>query len=195
MAGIGSMYHSATGQQSPHCIHAIGIGKTGAYMVEALLRTGEIEDMLEDPRCRFTGLAVDIGDQDMGELREYANGLQGRLKERGIPTDRAQVRTVGLPVPSKDEVLTSLNRWREFLKMEYPRYYWNPNYEPWLPGDLEMPEAGQHFPRAVAKAIYGAEYYQGGEIAQALDDFAGSVMRSESTPIVAVVFSLAGGTG
>ena len=33
-----SLYHSATGSQSPHCIHALGIGKTGAYMVEALLR-------------------------------------------------------------------------------------------------------------------------------------------------------------
>src|SRR5436305_1811154 len=80
-----SMYHSATGNQSPHCIHAIGIGKTGAYMVEALLRTGEIEDLLEDHRARFTGLAIDIGDQDMHELREYANGFNARLDERGIP--------------------------------------------------------------------------------------------------------------
>ena len=122
-----SMYHSATGSQSPHCIHAIGIGKPGAYMVEALLRTGEIEDMLEDPRARFTGLAIDIGDRDMHELNEYANGFNGRLDERGIPRDRAQVRTVALEVPERAELQTSLNRWREFLKMEYPRYYWNPN--------------------------------------------------------------------
>jgi len=47
-----SMYHSATGNQSPHCIHAIGIGKTGAYMVEALLRTGEIEDNEIDTKLR-----------------------------------------------------------------------------------------------------------------------------------------------
>ena len=67
-------------RQSPHCIHAIGIGKTGAYMVEALLRTGEIEDMLEDPRARFTGLSIDIGeDQDQHELKEYASGFDQRL--------------------------------------------------------------------------------------------------------------------
>ncbi len=96
-----SMYHSATGAQAPHCIHAIGIGKTGAYMVEALLRTGEIEDMLEDPRARFTGLSIDIGDQDQHELKEYASGFDQRLEERGIPTDRAQVRTVSLDVPEK----------------------------------------------------------------------------------------------
>ena len=71
-----SMYHSATGAQSPHCIHAIGIGKTGAYMVEALLRTGEIEDMLEDPRARFTGLSIDIGEQDHAR----AEGVRERLR-------------------------------------------------------------------------------------------------------------------
>ena len=128
-----SLYHSATGSQSPHCIHAVGLGKTGAYMVEALLRTGEIEDQLDDKRARFTGLSIDIGDQDQHELKEYAGGFEQRLAERDIPLDRHQVRTVSLEVPSSEELRTSLNRWREYLKMEYPRYYWNPNYEPWLP--------------------------------------------------------------
>ena len=52
-----SMYHSATGVQSPHCIHVVGIGRTGAAYVEALLRTGEIEDQLLDPRATFAALA------------------------------------------------------------------------------------------------------------------------------------------
>ena len=48
-----SMYHSATGVQSPHCLHAIGIGRTGMAYIEALLRTGEAEDLLADPRATF----------------------------------------------------------------------------------------------------------------------------------------------
>ena len=36
-----SMYHSATGEQAPHCIHVVGIGRTGAGYVDGLLRTGE----------------------------------------------------------------------------------------------------------------------------------------------------------
>jgi hypothetical protein len=190
------MYHSATGNQSPHCIHAIGIGKTGAYMVEALIRTGEIEDMLEDSRARFTGLVVDIGDQDMHEVREYANGLKGRLDERGIPSDRAQVRTVALEMPSKTELMTSLNRWREYLKMEYPRYYWNPNYEPWLPSDLELPKAGESCPRAISKAVYGHYYYQEPRMLEKeLDDFVASINKSKLPSIVLVFFSMTGGTG
>jgi hypothetical protein len=191
-----SMYHSATGSQSPHCIHAIGIGKTGAYMVEALLRTGEIEDMLEDPRARFTGLAIDIGDQDMHELREYASGFNARLDERGIPRERAQVRTVGLEVPDREDLQTSLNRWREYLKLEYPRYYWNPNYEPWLPADLELPKAGDSFPRAVAKAIYGHYYYgEPRSLDKELDAFVQSINDTKLPSIVLVFFSMAGGTG
>ncbi len=54
-------------------------------MVEALLRTGEIEDMLEDPRARFTGLSIDIGDQDQHELKEYASGFDQRLDRTRNP--------------------------------------------------------------------------------------------------------------
>ncbi len=191
-----SLYHSATGAQAPHCIHAIGIGKTGAYMVEALIRTGEIEDMLEDPRARFTGLSIDIGDQDQHELKEYIGGFNQRLAERDIPTDRAQVRAISLDVPEKSDLMSSLNRWREFLKMEYPRYYWNPNYEPWLPADTEMPKAGDSIPRAISKAIYG-HYYYGGEktLEKELDDFVASINATKLPSIVLVFFSMTGGTG
>ncbi|MCW2567252.1 MAG: hypothetical protein JWN54_1349, partial [Mycobacterium sp.] len=191
-----SLYHSATGSQAPHCIHAIGIGKTGAYMVEALMRTGEIEDMLEDPRARFTALAVDIGDQDMHELKEYGRGLGQRLAERNIPTERAQVRTVALDVPDREDLMTSLNRWREYLKMEYPRYYWNPNYEPWLPSDVDMPKAGDSFPRAVSKAIYGHYYYgEDKTLESELNAFVDSINATKLPSIVLVFFSMAGGTG
>ena len=74
-----SMYHSATGVQAPHCIHAIGIGRTGMAYIEALLRTGEIEDLLTDPRATFAAMIVDIGDQDMGVVTDYAHSFKKRL--------------------------------------------------------------------------------------------------------------------
>ncbi len=208
MSGL-SMYHSATGAQSPHCIHAIGIGKTGAQMVDALIRTGEIEDQLQDPRARFTALAVDIGDEDLRGVREYADGFDSRLEERGIPTDRAQIRTVGIPVPSRDELMGSLRRYREFLKREYPRYDWNPTSEPWLPSDVELrggskrrtlqleePDPEQHFQRAVAKAIYGRAYYdEPRTLERELEAFAQSIDQTKLPSMVLIFFSLGGGTG
>ena len=204
-----SLYHSATGKQAPHCIHAIGIGKAGTYMVDALLRTGEIEDLLEDKRARFTALSVDIGDQDQQQFRNYGQGLLERLKSRDIPTERAQIRTVSMEVPSREDLFAKLRRYREYLKIEYPRYYWNPNYEPWLPEDVEIPEAGtgrvvegttvastHHFPRAISKAIYNTEYYEDGPVAQALDEFAKSINDTKQLPsIVLICFGMGGGTG
>src|SRR4028119_1493774 len=102
-----SLYHSATGKQAPHCIHAIGIGKAGTYMVDALLRTGEIEDLLEDKRARFTALSVDIGDQDQQQFRNYGQGFLERLEDRDIPAERAQIRTARMAGPSRDELLAA----------------------------------------------------------------------------------------
>jgi hypothetical protein len=64
-------------------------------------------------------------------------------------------------VPSKEDFFEGMNRTREFLKLEYPRYYWNPNFESYVPKKYVMPKAGEHFPRAVAKGIYANAYYAG----------------------------------
>ena len=191
-----SMYNSATGVQSPHCIHVVGIGRTGMAYVEALLRTGEIEDLLEDPRATFAAMMLDIGDQDMGVVTDYANSFKKRLESRGIPSDRFQYQAIALPVPSKEELFEGLNRTREFLKLEYPRYYWNPNYESYIPHKYQLPKEGEHFPRAVAKAIYANAYYAGSRpMDVALRQFVAQVERATLPSMVLVAFSMAGGTG
>ena len=93
---------------------------------------------MSDSSQRFTALAVDSGDRDLIQIEELAKTL---------PADRSQVKTVALEVPSRDELFSSLRRYREYLKLEYPRYYWNPNYEPWLPDNITIPVAGEQFPR------------------------------------------------
>lgn len=191
-----SLYHSSTGQQSPHCVHIVGVGRTGAGYVDALLRQGEIEDVLEDPRARFAALIVDIGQQDMQEAMDYAAGFKERLRSRNIPEERFHFEAIPLEVPSRDSLFQTLRRYREFLKLEYPRYYWNPNYEPWLPGDIKLPTAGEHFPRALAKAIYGKAYYDGDRpLDGALARFARHVDGATLPSIVLVCFGLGGGTG
>ncbi len=179
--------HRTGAEEGPFSIHILGLGRTGASVIEQLLSSPP-KGFLEDPRTRFTALAVDIGDGDLEPVREAASAA-------GLPEDRSQVRTVDLGVPSRDDFFASLRRYREYLKVEFPRYYWNPNYEPWLPEDLEMPQAEDHIPRAVSKGIYNREYYEDGPIAEELDAFAKSINASKTVPIVFVVFSLTGGTG
>jgi hypothetical protein len=162
--------HHAGDHEGPFSLHVLGLGPTGAAL---------ISQIAADAPDGFTALAVDIG--DLSGVRDAAGD--------------AAVRTVELPIPTRVQLSTALNRYREFLKMEYPRYYWNPNYEPWLPGDLEIPGPGEKMPRAMAKAIYGSEYYQNREITQALDAFAAGVFASEKTPLVVVAFSLGESVG
>ena len=191
-----SLYHSATGVQAPHCMHVVGIGRTGAGYVEALLRTGEIEDLLQDPRARFAALVVDIGDQDMEVVRDYASSFYKRLESRGIPADRFLFESIALPVPDREEFFEGLNRTREFLKLEYPRYYWNPNFESYVPHKLAMPKAGEHFPRVVAKGIYANAYYAGDRpLDVALKKFVSHIEAATLPSLVTVCFSMAGGTG
>jgi hypothetical protein len=177
--------HRAGDHEGPFSLHVLGLGKTGADLITSIL-THQPEGFLSEPGTRFSALAVDIGDEDLAQVREAAGA---------VPAEKSFVRTVAMPVPTHADLSYALNRYREFLKMEYPRYYWNPNYEPWLPADVEIAPSTGHQSRAVAKAIYGAEYYQGGEITTALDAFAESVMSSEATPLVVVAFGMAGGVG
>jgi hypothetical protein len=193
----GSIYNSATGTQSPHCIHAIGIGRTGAAYIEALLRTGEIEDLLaSDQRATCAVMIVDIGEQDMNVAVDYANSFKQRLQSRGVSADRFNFQAIALPVPDKQEFFEGLNRTREFLKLEYPRYYWNPNFESYVSHKYKLPEAGSHFPRLVAKGIYANAYYAGDRpMDVALRSFVDTVEQAGLPSMVLVPFSIAGGTG
>ena len=170
----------------PSSIHIIGIGKAGAEFIAQTIEQAP-DDFLSDDRQRFTALAVDIGDRDLESVRAVADSL---------PSDKAQVRTLALEVPSRDELFGSLGRYREYLKLEYPRYDWNPNYEPWLPDAISIPTAGEHCPRAIAKAIYGKAYYEGDRpLDRELELFVNSVDATTCQSIVCVVFGLGGGTG
>lgn len=187
--------HEAGDHEGPFSVHVLGLGKTGANVVESFVRAAAASP-LADAEHGFSALAIDIGDQDLAGVREAAEGLTGgQAGTSGSTGATAQVRTVALPALDSTTLFSGLRRYREFLKAEFPRYYWNPNYEPWLPNDLEIPPADSHFPRALSKAIYGVEYYQGHEVAQELDAFVAGIQNSAATPIVCVVFGLAGGTG
>ena len=173
-------------QTMPFSVHVVGLGRAGANVVTQILKDAP-DDFLADDSSRFTALAIDIGGQDLGAVQEAA----GRF-----PADKAQVETLALEVPSRKDLFSSLRRYREFLKLEFPRYYWNPNYEPWLPSNTTLPKAGEPVSRSIAKAIYGRAYYDGDrEMEAALRRFAASVDATSAQSVVCVVFGLGGGTG
>ena len=156
---------------APHNVHAIGIGRTGAAYIEALIRTGEIEDHLATPGTSFAALMIDIGDDDIQVPGDYARSMNTRLKSRGIPVDRFQYEALALTVP-------------ESAKLGK------------LPKGTTLPKAGEHIPRAIAKAIFKlATEDVKAPLTMALQRFADHVKKAEQPSTVFVAFGLAGGTG
>ena len=160
--------------QPPHNVHAIGIGRTGAAHIEALLRTGEVEDLLARPGTAFAALLIDIGDDALQVPNDYARSLKARLKSRGIPEDRFRYESVALPVPEK-AALADLSK---------------------LPKTMTLPQSGEHIPRAVAKAIFTLNTATGsGPLDGALQRFAEHAGTSARPSTAFIAYGLAGGTG
>ena len=73
--------------------HVVGIGKAGAGVIAEILRG------LAPDAPKFFGLAIDIGDQDLTDLRALTATL---------PADRAEVTIIALEVPERAALLSAL---------------------------------------------------------------------------------------
>jgi hypothetical protein len=174
------------GENAAFGVHVIGLGQAGCEVVAQTL-TQAPESLLSDNGARLTALAVDVDPRTLQAVQAAAAKL---------PPGRAQVETLALEVPSPAALQASLNKQREFLQLEYPLYAWNPNYQPWVSSELALPKNTEHFPRAVAKALYSKAYYDAPRtMASALRRFAQAVDATEVESVVCIVFALAGGTG
>jgi hypothetical protein len=157
-----------TPTQASHNLHIVGIGRTGAAHVEALIRTGEIEDMLAAPGACFAALLIDIGDDDIQVPDDYAHSLKARLASRGIPAERFHYASVALPLPEAKA----------------------------LPKGAALPQDGAHVPRAVAKAVYSSHINGGtGMLDGLLQGFVAHVASASAPATVLLAYGLAGGTG
>jgi hypothetical protein len=169
--------------QLPYCLNVIGIGRSGAGYVDGLLRTGEIEDILLDPRARISAMVVDIGSKYLSRPEDYADTLKCRLEEQGIPGDNFNFQSVCLDVPKSSDLITSTTALSGSKKN-------------WINKKTDIPEAGSHFARAVAKAIYNTAYADDSTgLSEALDIFIAHLKKSELKSRIMVCFNLAGGTG
>ena len=110
--------HRVGGDQSiPLTTHVVGIGRAGANAICQIIRD------LEPDAPKFTALAIDIGDQDLRELRALA---------AKIPAERVEVTTVALTVPEPEDLFDALSRYGTFLRLEYPNHRWSDTDQPWL---------------------------------------------------------------
>lgn len=170
----------------PFGIHLVGVGKEGSRVVESFLRETP-KDLLDVPGSRFTGLVVDIGDENLSKVRSAVGKF---------PAKKSQVETVALDLPEMEDLQDTLKRYPEFLKLEYPLYHENLDSTAWLPPETLLRDNDGTIPRAVAKAVYGRAYYDGDRpMLAALRRFASSVEETGGDSIVCIVFGLGDSSG
>lgn len=186
---MGETEKKAEGRQQS--LHVIGIGRTGAVYVEAMLRTGEIEDNLVKDGVTFASLLVDIGDDDIQIANDYARSFKSRLESRKIAADRYHHEAVVLSMPDTSTFAKNLESVRPLHAASG-----GDGLLAKLPKSFEMPKVGEHTPRALARAIaVVGSYLDDKPLGAALQRFAEQVKRSQSESTVLIAFGLAGGTG
>jgi len=172
-------------------VHVIGIGRTGGVYVEALLRTGEVEDNLALEGSALAGLLIDIGTDDVNIPNDYARSLKSRLAERGIPAERLHYESFDLALPAADAFSAKLKD----ASAPYEAAGGS-NLISKLPTGLDLYGKQKHVPRAIAKAagVFGL-HLNDAPLSAALERFAAQVRSSKNTSTVLIAFGLAGGTG
>lgn len=170
-----------------YAVHLVALGSAGIGVAKAVLRSDETEQLIEDGG-ELTIWATDIDNPELQEIEEL-----GEEFSKEFTPDEAQVSVRNIETPDPEDLFETLRSYREYLKKEYPAYYWQPNYDPWIPADVDL--EADPMRRGVAKAIYGHHYYNTEILKDDLRALGDRVDETENPSHVYVAFGLGGGTG
>lgn len=167
-------------------IHVIGVGSVGTNVLTRFLDAAP-DDLLKVDGSRLSALAVDIDVDNLDAIA--ASGEK-------FPSERTHIETLNLATVPHDELSAALEKYPEYLRLEYPLVLPNPSFSSWLTEEELAAAEGEGLSRAIAKAIYGHAYYSGDRpAATALKRFAASVESAGSESIVCIVFALGDDAG
>ena len=152
-------------------------------------------DLLNNDITRIGLLAIDIADPEIRSLLETNEKVTKALLKAGIPTERIRVIAQSIKFPTAETMFDFINKkYNEYLINEGAKL---DNYVPWLNSTMAIPPmaGGAGRRRALAKAIYGLNYYQLGIIKNFINSFKEQALSSIITPTVVLIYGLGGGTG
>jgi hypothetical protein len=173
--------HRVEEDSLPFNVHLVGVGKAGAAIV-----AGALKALLPSDRT-MSALVVDVGGEDLQDVREAAAGL---------PPGRAVVDIVALDPVGVDALKSTFEDYQTYLKLEYPLYPWILDGKGWFPDAEVRLTTDGGVRRSYAKALYGRCYYDGDRrVADAIRRFGERVDRESAQSVVGVVFGVGGGAG
>jgi hypothetical protein len=171
------------------------LGSAGTNIVESFLTNKKTRELIENDLTRLSLLAIDIADPEIRSLQETHEQISKSLIKAGIPHERWRLIAESVKFPTAEAMF-------DFINQKYGEYVINEGaklekYIPWLQSTMAVPPmaGGAGRRRALAKAIYGLNYYQLGIIRNCINAFKEQALSSIVTPTVVLVYGLGGGTG
>ena len=176
-------------------VQVIGLGSAGTNIVEAFLNHEKTMEMLGNDISRLSLLALDIADPEIRALQETNENVMKAMVKAGIPKERLRLVAESIKFPTAETMF-------DFINLKYNEYIVKEgaildDYDPWLTSTMAIPPmaGGAGRRRALAKAIYGLNYYQLGIVRNAINTFKEQAISSIVTPTVVLFYGMGGGTG
>ncbi len=175
-------------------IHIVGLGGTGANVIQTLLASNRLARLLKIEDFDIACLAVDIADGDLESLRETYRMTLDKLQKEGTPVDKLWVRTLNVKFNTPDSLFEFMEKFDKYAAKDGIVIK---NYQPWIKSSASIPPlaGGVGRQRALSKAVYNLNYYHYAELNSMISVFKDRVLTSKHQPIVVILFGLGGGTG
>jgi len=175
-------------------IHLIGLGGTGANLIQTLLESDRLQNLLQSEDFNIACLAIDVADGDLNNLQNTYKATLEKLASKGIPVDKLWVRALNIKFNTPDSLFEFMEKYDKYVEKEGIQIK---NYKPWLKSSISIPPlaGGVGRQRALSKAVYNLNYFHYSELNSVMSVFKDRVLTSKNQPIVVVLFGLGGGTG
>jgi hypothetical protein len=174
----------------------IGIGGTGVNIIEALLRDKKtLFSLLNMEKMGISCLALDVANTDLPKLDKAYAELQDELRANSFAPSLVSLSANMVKFPNPEVMYN-------FVK-EYPTYMGTDgrtipkDYKPWITSVGQIPDTdgGVGRKRALAKAIYGLNYYVLNVIRDSIVSFRQHMVGINMPTHVFVIYGLGGGSG
>jgi hypothetical protein len=175
-------------------IHIVGLGGTGANIIQSLIESERLSNLLSSEDFNIACLAIDVADGDLVSLQNSYKSTLSKLEARGISVDRLWVKSLNVKFNTPDALFEFMEMYNSYLTKENIQVE---NYKPWIKSSMTIPPlaGGVGRQRALSKAVYALNYFHYVELNSIMSVFKDRVLTSKFQPIVVVVFGLGGGTG
>ncbi len=174
----------------------VGIGGTGCDVIASIMENRDlILPLLRIEGIRISCLAMDVANAQIDRLTKSYNDLLADLKDLNIPKERITLTAKSVKFPTPESMFDFIGQYPEHLKKEgVPT---PTEYKPWISSAIEIPPlaGGVGRKRALAKGIYGLNYYLLRLASDAIDSFREQVISSTLQPIIFVIYGMGGGSG